>query len=77
MQRLVRDLDGQTEVDWAAAAARHGYADQPHLADEFRELADVTPAEYLRSRVDGPNHLLWHRTGSRPRDQGSPEAAEA
>ena len=39
MQRLVRDLDGQSEVDWAVAAARHGYADQPHLADEFRELA--------------------------------------
>ncbi len=59
MRRLVRDLDGQTEVDWAAAAARHGYADQPHLAGEFRELAGVTPAEYLRSRVDGPNHLRF------------------
>ena len=59
MQRLVRDLDGQNEVDWAAAAARHGYADQPHLADEFRELVGVTPAEYLRSRVDGPNHLRF------------------
>ena len=57
MQRLVRALDGQTEVDWAAVAARHGYADQPHLADEFRELAGITPAEYLRSRMDGPNHL--------------------
>jgi AraC-like DNA-binding protein len=57
MQRLVRDLDGQTCVDWAAAAARHGYADQPHLADEFRDLAGVTPGEYLRSRVNGPNHL--------------------
>jgi methylphosphotriester-DNA--protein-cysteine methyltransferase len=57
MQRLVRDLDGQTEVDWAAAAAKHGYADQPHLADEFRELAGITPAKYLRCRVDGPNHL--------------------
>ena len=59
MQRLVRGLDGQSEVDWAAAAARHGYADQSHLADEFRELAGVTPVEYLRSRVDGPNHLRF------------------
>jgi len=57
MQRLVRDMDGQTCVDWAAAAARHGYADQPHLAGEFRDLAGVTPGEYLRSRVNGPNHL--------------------
>jgi AraC-like DNA-binding protein len=59
MQRLVCALDGQSEVDWAAAAARHGYADQPHLADEFRELAGVTPTGYLRSRVDGPNHLRF------------------
>jgi AraC-like DNA-binding protein len=57
LRRLVRDLDGQTRVDWAVTAADHGYADQPHLADEFRELAGVTPTEYLRSRVNGPNHL--------------------
>ncbi|MDQ2812686.1 MAG: helix-turn-helix domain-containing protein [Actinomycetota bacterium] len=57
MQRLVRELEGQTCVDWAAAAARHGYADQSHLADEFRALAGVTPGEYLRSRISGPNHL--------------------
>ena len=63
MQRLVRDLDGQTEADWAAAAARHGYADQPHLADEFRELVGITPSEYLRSRVDGPNHLRFPSAG--------------
>src|SRR6266568_2958393 len=59
LQRLVRDLDGQAQADWAALAARHGYADQPHLADEFRELVGVTPNGYLRSRVNGPNHLLF------------------
>ena len=57
LQRLVRDLDGHAHADWAAVATRHGYADQPHLADEFRDLAGVTPGEYLRSRVNGPNHL--------------------
>jgi AraC-like DNA-binding protein len=57
LRRLARDLDGQTQVDWASAAAGHGYADQPHLAGEFRELVAVTPTEYLRSRVNGPNHL--------------------
>ena len=71
MQRLVRDLDGQSEVDWAVAAARHGYADQSHLADEFRELADVTPAEYLRSRVDGPNHLCFPPRGLEPSGQAA------
>jgi len=59
LQRLVRGLDGQIRVDWAATAARHGYCDQAHLADEFRDLADVTPAGYLRSRVNGPNHLRF------------------
>ena len=59
LQRVVRDLDGQAQIDWAAVAARHGYADQPHLAEEFRQLVGVTPAEYLRSRIDGPNHLRY------------------
>jgi AraC-like DNA-binding protein len=59
LKRVTRDLDGQAEVDWATAAFRHGYADQPHLADEFRELAGVTPTGYLRSRVNGPNHVRF------------------
>ncbi len=59
LQRVVRDLDGRTRVDWAAVAARHGYADQPHLSDEFRELVGVSPGQYLRSRVNGPNHLRF------------------
>jgi AraC-like DNA-binding protein len=60
LQRVVRDLDGQAHVDWASVAARHGYADQPHLAEEFRQLVSVTPTEYLRSRVNGPNHLRFN-----------------
>jgi AraC-like DNA-binding protein len=59
LQRVVRDLDGRSQADWAAVAAAHGYADQPHLTDEFRELVGVTPTGYLGSRVDGPNHLRF------------------
>ena len=59
LQRVVRDLDGLDRVDWAAVAARHGYADQPHLVDEFRQLAGVTPTQYLLSRMNGPNHLRF------------------
>ena len=54
---MTRALAGQAGADWAAVAAGHGYSDQSHLIDEFRELAGVTPAGYLRSRIDGPNHL--------------------
>ena len=57
LQRVVRDLDGRSSVDWAEVAARHGYADQPHLVEEFGQLVGVTPTEYLRSRLNGPNHL--------------------
>ena len=59
LKRVTRDLDGQAEADWAAVGARHGYADQPHLAGEFRELAGVTPTWYLRSRVNGPSHVRF------------------
>jgi AraC-like DNA-binding protein len=60
LQRVVRDLDGRAHVDWAAIAATHGYADQPHLVEEFHQLVGVTPTEYLRYRVDGPNHLRFN-----------------
>ncbi len=59
LQRVVRGLDGRAQVDWAATAARHGYCDQAHLADEFRDLVGVTPGGYLRSRLNGPNHLRF------------------
>jgi AraC-like DNA-binding protein len=59
LQRVVRGLDGRPQVDWAATAARHGYCDQAHLADEFRDLVGVTPGGYLQSRVNGPNHLRF------------------
>ena len=38
---LVRRLDGQVRVDWVGPATRHGYANQAHLAGEFRELVGV------------------------------------
>jgi AraC-like DNA-binding protein len=59
LRRVVRDVQGRNRAGWAALAAAHGYADQAHLADEFRELVGVTPNEYLRSRVNGPNHLRF------------------
>ncbi len=57
LRRVTRALAAQSGADWAAVAAGHGYSDQSHLVGEFRDLAGVTPAEYLRSRIDGPNHL--------------------
>ena len=66
LQRVVCSLGEPAQVDWAAVAARHGYADQPHLAEEFRQLVGVTPTGYLRSRIDGPNHLRFHGSDRAP-----------
>ena len=38
--------------DWASLAAKYGYADQAHLAREFRELTGLTPARFGRVGAD-------------------------
>jgi AraC-like DNA-binding protein len=35
-------------MDWAGLAFEWGYADQAHLIREFRAMAGVTPADYVR-----------------------------
>ena len=50
-QRLVRLLDAAAEpVDLADAAARLGYADQPHLTRECAALSGLTPTALARAR---------------------------
>ena len=57
LQRVVQSVRAESEVNWAAVAAQHGYCDQAHVVDDFRDLVGVTPTEYLQHRIDGPNHL--------------------
>jgi AraC-like DNA-binding protein len=40
-------------VRWADVAYDLGYADQAHLAREFRELAGITPTDFLARQVPG------------------------
>jgi AraC-like DNA-binding protein len=50
-QRLVRLLDAAAEpVDLAAAAARLGYADQPHLTRDCVALSGLTPTVLAKAR---------------------------
>jgi AraC-like DNA-binding protein len=50
-QRFVRLLDASPDLpDLAGAAARTGYADQPHLTRECRALSGHTPAALHRLR---------------------------
>jgi AraC-like DNA-binding protein len=37
-------------VRWSALAHAHGYADQPHLADEVRALTGLAPTAWRRER---------------------------
>jgi AraC-like DNA-binding protein len=46
-QRVVRAIEPVTPPQWARLAAGHGYADQSHLAREFREFAGTTLTRYL------------------------------
>ena len=52
-RQAIRQLDAAGDrrpASWAALAAAAGYADQAHLIREFKALAGVTPARYLRER---------------------------
>ena len=51
-RRALRALDEAAggAVSWARVAAFAGYADQPHFIRDFRALAGLTPAAYLRER---------------------------
>jgi AraC-like DNA-binding protein len=46
-----------TTPDWSDLAVDCGYYDQAHLIHEFRQLAGLTPSEYLRGRTDYPLYV--------------------
>jgi AraC-like DNA-binding protein len=65
---------------WALLAARYGYADQAHLAREFRELTGLTPSSLARagSEADFLQDALICRLGVfKPPAAKEPEAASA
>ena len=50
-------LASRAEIDWARAAVDLGYADQPHLAREFRAFSGLTLGEYRRRAPWSANHV--------------------
>jgi AraC-like DNA-binding protein len=58
MQRLLAAVAAGGPVDWARAAAEHGFSDQPHLIHEFRAFTGGTPAAYRVRSPGEPNHVL-------------------
>jgi AraC-like DNA-binding protein len=50
LQAVFRRLDGHNRVSWSQLASECGFADQAHLIRELRDLAGITPTEYLTLR---------------------------
>ena len=44
--RAVRDLPSRGTASWTDFALAHGYTDQAHFINEFREFAGLSPAAY-------------------------------
>lgn len=49
--RAVRGLASRGTMSWADFAMAHGYVDQAHFINEFREFAGVPPAEFERENT--------------------------
>jgi AraC-like DNA-binding protein len=60
-QRVLRQVNTTPHVDWAEVAARRGYADQAHLIHEFRDMAGLSPTDYLCRRDGRLNHFVLRR----------------
>jgi AraC-like DNA-binding protein len=57
LQRLLGAVACSEDVDWAEAAAEHGYYDQSHLVHDFRELTGLTPTAYRPRAANEWNHV--------------------
>jgi AraC-like DNA-binding protein len=56
-QRIVRAVEPSSRPSWARLAAHAGYADQSHLAREFREFAGTTLTDYVRELHPMSDHF--------------------
>ena len=67
-QRVVRAVEsaGEGAPGWARLALHNGYADQAHLAREFREFAGTTLTSYVRELHPMSDHFHTGALGEEP-----------
>jgi AraC-like DNA-binding protein len=56
-QGVLQRIGDAPAVDWSETALACGYFDQAHLIRDFNEFCGMTPATWLISRGDHPNHI--------------------
>ncbi|HMQ76657.1 MAG TPA: helix-turn-helix domain-containing protein [Flavobacteriales bacterium] len=49
-QTLLRRLEHETDPDWAQLALEHGFYDQSHLVNTFREMTGLSPTRYMEAK---------------------------
>ena len=57
LQRLLASLPAERDIDWSRLAVEHGYYDQAHLINDFRDLTGITPTAYNARSSDAHNHV--------------------
>jgi AraC-like DNA-binding protein len=57
LQRVLGAVQAGVADSWAEVAATHGFADQAHLVNDFRELTGVTPTAYRSRSAAERNHV--------------------
>jgi AraC-like DNA-binding protein len=57
LQRVLGGVCADGVTSWAEVAAEHGYCDQSHLIQEFRELTGLTPTAYRPRSAPERNHV--------------------
>lgn len=57
-QQVVQDLHAGQDVEWCDIALAGGYADQAHLAHEFREFSGFTISDYSAQTRPWANHVV-------------------
>ncbi len=61
-QTLLNRLEKENAPDWTQLALEHGYYDQSHMVNTFREMTGLTPTRYMEAK--GP-YLNWLPVHSR------------